>query len=409
MNPDPQQNSSATVGARRTADSRSRTRRPLRSATGVILTLALGVTLVAGCGSSGSKTATGTSATPGTTIAPVMVDGALPRFPDGTVLRVVTHDSFAVSADVLDQFTAATGVKVELLPSGDAGAMVNAAILTKDDPQGDVLFGIDENLLAAAFDSELFQRYGAGGLAGVPQSYRVDDQHRVTPIDHGDICVNFDRSWFADRQLSAPSDLSALTDGRYRSTLVVEDPSSSSPGLSFLLATIATFGGAEDTGANPAWLQYWRNLRANDVSVVDSWETAYYSSFSGSSGEGDRPLVVSYASSPPAEVTDTSLPVDESPTGALASTCYRQIEFAGVLSGANEPKAAAAFIEFMLMNPFQRDMPGQMYVYPVVTGTELPATFAKYTVPVADPLALPYAVVAANRDRWITQWASLFR
>jgi len=383
--------------------------RPIHRSTTLLVIFVVGALLAVGCGSNGSGASNEAGGASIRSIAPVMVDGSLPRFPEGTVLTVVTHDSFAVSSEVLDEFTAMTGVRVELLPSGDAGTMVNAAILTKDDPQGDLLFGIDENLLAPAFDAGLFQSFTASGLDDVPESYRVDDQHRVTPIDHGDVCVNFDRRWFAERTTPVPNDLRDLTDTRYRSTLAIEDPSSSTPGLSFLLATIAAFGGGDDTGANPAWLQYWRDLRANDVSVVDSWETAYYTSFSGSSGEGDRPLVVSYASSPPAEVVDPSIDVESSPTGAIPSTCYRQIEFAGVLRGAKEPEAAAAFIEFMLMNPFQKDMPEQMYVYPVVTGTEIPEAFAKFTAPVDESLTLPYTEVAANRERWISQWASLFR
>jgi len=385
-------------------------RRRLAASTFVILFLV--ASIATGC-SGGSNGGSQSSMNPGyeptPTIAPVLADGVLPRFPEGTVVRVVAHDSFAVSSAVLDEFTALTGAEVEILPAGDAGTMVNAAILTKDDSQGDVLFGIDENLLARAFDEGLFQRYIAGGLNAVPNSFVVDDQHRVTPIDHGDVCVNFDRSWFAERNLPVPGDLRAFTDSEYRSALAVEDPSSSTPGLSFLLATIATFGGAEDTGPNPAWLQYWRDLKANDVAVVDSWETAYYSSFSGSSGAGNRPLVVSYASSPPAEVLDTSIPADASPTGVIAPTCYRQIEFAGVLSGAQQPRAAAAFIEFMLMRSFQQDMPEQMYVYPVVDGTPIPEAFSKYTTPVAEPLTLEFQLVAANRERWVAQWASVFR
>lgn len=363
----------------------------------------LGASLLAtSCGSSGS---TPSASTP----EPVMVDGTLPRFPEGTTIRVITHDSFAVSTDVLDEFTAQTGITVELLPSGDAGTMVNAAILTKDSPQGDVLFGIDENQLASAFDAGLFHPYAAAGLAGVPEAYRVDSDHRVTPIDHGDVCVNFDRTAFASSSTPVPASFEDLASAPYAGDLVVEDPSTSTPGLSFLLATIAHFGGGDDTGSHPAWLDYWRALKANRVSVVDSWETGYYSSFSGGSGEGDRPLVVSYASSPPAEVTDTSLAVDETPTGVVTSTCYRQTEFAGVLAGSSQVRAAEAFIEFMLTARFQEDMPGQMYVYPVLGSATLPEVFAKYTAPVPTPLSLPYAEVATNRDRWIQQWASVFR
>lgn len=370
--------------------------------------LALGLLMVmtsvmAGCGSDPS-----TAGAP-EPVGTVMTDGTLPRFPEGTTLRVLAHDSFAVSEAVLDEFTRQTGVSVEILTQGDAGVMVNAAVLTTDDPQADLLFGIDENLLTVAFDAGLFDPYRAAGLDAVSPSYRVDDSGRVTPIDHGEVCVNFDRSWFGARSVEIPTDLDGLADPSMKNLLVVEDPSSSTPGLAFLLATIARFGGGDDTTPDAAWLDYWRSLRDNGVSVVDSWETAYYSAFSGSSGAGDRPLVVSYSSSPPAEVTDTSTPVDSTPTGVIVDTCFRQIEFAGVLTGAREPAAARAFIEFMLQERFQQDLPGQMYVYPVVGGTTLPEVFAKYTAPIDEPFSLPFDEVAANRERWIAQWASLFR
>lgn len=356
--------------------------------------------LLAGCssGSSGSSDGGGD---------PVIVNGEFVRFPEGTTVRVVAHDSFTVSQSVLDEFTAATGVKVEIVPSGDAVAMTNAAILTSGNPTGDVLFGVDENLLGSAFAADLFSGYTPVRIGDVDPRYVIDADHRVTPIDHGDVCVNFDRAAYAGS--TVPWTFDDLAVSANRSRFVTEDPATSTPGLAFMLATIAKFGGGDDTSSNAAWLQYWKSLKANGVQIVDSWDTAYYGTFSGGSGKGTKPLVTSYASSPPAEVTDTSLPVDQSPTGVITATCYRQTEFAGVLRGAKQPRAARAFIEFMLGRSFQADVPGQMYVYPVVTGTPLPDTFAKYTAPVATPLSLPWAQVTANRDRWLTQWASVFR
>ena len=338
---------------------------------------------------------------------PVLVEGSFVRFPEGTTVKVVAHDSFVVSESVLAEFTAATGITVQIIPSGDAVAMTNAAILTAGNPTGDVLFGIDENLLGSAFAAELFSPYVAQRIGDVDPRFVIDGEHRVTPIDHGDVCVNFDRAAFAASPL--PSTFADLASTSNRNRFVTEDPATSTPGLAFMLATIAQFGGGGDTTANAPWLQYWKSLKAAGVQIVDSWETAYYGAFSGGSGKGTKPLVTSYASSPPAEVADTSLAVDSTPTGVITSTCYRQTEFAGVLRGAAQPRAAQAFIEFMLGQSFQADMPGQMYVYPVVAATPLPDTFAKYTAPVSKPLSLPYEEVTANRDRWLTQWASVFR
>ena len=361
------------------------------------------VVLAGACGSSGS------SSKPAATIAPVLVNGALPHFDTPVTLRVMTHDSFAVTQSVLDEFEAATNVKVELIASGDAVAMTNAAILTAGNPVADVIFGFDENLLGSVLENNLLQTYTPQSLSTVDKSYVLDASGMATPIDHGDVCVNFDRAAFTKSANQIPTSFDALTQSPVTNKFVVEDPSTSTPGLAFMLATIAKFGGGDDTSANAKWLSYWKQLKANGVSVVDSWETAYYGSFSGGSGKGDRPLVVSYASSPPAEVAGTSLAADESPTGVITETCYQQTEFAGILRGAANPRAAAAFLEFMLGGSFQADVPGQMYVYPVVMGTPLPDAFAKYTAPVTNPLTLPYADVAAHRDRWIAQWSALFR
>jgi thiamine transport system substrate-binding protein len=380
--------------------------RSRRAPLAVLLALGLTVALVAAACSS---TKTGGSTDGSAVLGSPLTIEPQQRFPEGTTLKVVTHDSFAVSQDVLAQFTAQTGVEVQLIPSGDAVTAVNKAILTKGNPEGDVLFGIDENLLTSAFDAGLFQPYQAAGLKDVPAQFQVDPQHRVTPIDHGDVCVNYDRTWFTDQGLPLPTTFADLAQPALKGKLVVQDPSASSPGLAFMLATIASQGGADDASSSAAWVRYWQQLKDNGVKVVDGWETAYNVDFSGSAGKGDRPLVVSYASSPPFEVTDPATPPDRTPTGVIADTCYRQTEFAGVLAGAAQPEAAAAFIEFMLSVPFQEDVPEQMYVFPVNSQAVLPETWQRYTTSVAEPLAIPYDRVGAKRDGWVQQWSALFR
>jgi thiamine transport system substrate-binding protein len=377
--------------------------RRMRRGLSVLTVLGLAVALVAGAcaGSDGSK--------PPATIGNAVSETGLPTFPEGTTLKVVTHDSFAVSEDVLQQFTDATNVTVQLIPSGDAVTAVNKAILTAGNPEGDVLFGIDENLLSSAFAADLFVPFEATGLSTVPEQFQLDAEHRVTPIDHGDVCVNYDRTWFTSQGLPLPTTFDDLLDPALKGKLVVEDPSASTPGLAFMLGTIASQGGGEDTSSSAAWLRYWQELKDNGVKVVDGWETAYSVDFSGSAGKGDRPLVVSYASSPPVEVTDPATPPESAPTGVVAGTCYRQTEFAGVLRGASQPEAAQAFIEFMLSLPFQEDVPEQMYVFPVNSQAVLPETWVRYTTPVEEPLAIPYEQVGAQREAWIQQWAALFR
>ncbi len=323
---------------------------------------------------------------------------------DGTsqqaTVTLVTHDSFNISESVLDEFTAETGISVELLPSGDAGAVVNQAILTKGNPQGDVLFGIDNTFLSRALDEDLFVAYESPGLDAVRDEVQLDDRFRVTPIDTGDVCLNYDKAALADAGLDAPERLGDLLDPEYSGTLVVENPATSSPGLAFLLATIDEYG--ED-----GWQDYWTDLAANDIEVASGWEEAYYGSFSGSAGsEGDRPIVVSYASSPPAEVIFAEEPLDDAPTGVVVDSCYRQIEFAGILSGTEHEAEAQRLIDFMLSATFQSDIPLNMFVYPV-TDVDLPDEFVRYGAAAQDPYLIDADVVADNRDDWIEEWTDI--
>ncbi|HEX4901333.1 MAG TPA: thiamine ABC transporter substrate-binding protein [Acidimicrobiales bacterium] len=315
-------------------------------------------------------------------------------------LTLVTHDSFDVSDEVLAAFTEDTGIEVRLLPSGDAGSMVNQAILTKGSPQGDVLFGIDSTFLSRALDEGLFVPYESPALEEVDPSLVLDPEHHVTPIDIGDVCLNYDKAGLEAAGLAPPTSLADLTDPAYAGTLVVEDPSTSSPGLAHLLATVAEFG--ED-----GWQEHWRTLRENDVEVAAGWEEAYYGSFSGSAGSsGDRPIVVSYASSPPAEVIFAEEPLDEAPTGVVEASCYRQIEFAGILEGTEHEDEAGQLIDFLLSETFQADIPQTMFVYPVID-VELPEEFLQHGASPEDPYLLDPDVVAEHRDDWIAEWTEI--
>jgi thiamine transport system substrate-binding protein len=317
----------------------------------------------------------------------------------GDTVTLVTHDSFAVSKPVLRAFTEQTGIKVRVLKNGDAGAALNQAILTKDRPLGDAFFGVDNTFLSRAIDAGIFEPYTAKGLDRVPPALRLDDDKRVTPIDYGDVCVNYDKAWFEREQVAVPRTLDDLAAPAYKGRLVVENPATSSPGLAFLLATVAEFG-------PDGWDGYWQRLRDNDVKVVDGWEEAYNNEFSAGSGAGDYPLVVSYASSPPVEVLFADPTPTTAPTAALTDTCFRQVEFAGVLEGAANPVAARKLVDFMLSEKFQADIPLQMFVFPAREGTPLPSVFTEYARVPDDPFTLPPAEIGAERDDWITQWTN---
>jgi thiamine transport system substrate-binding protein len=313
------------------------------------------------------------------------------------LVRIVAHDFFAVSDEVIAGFTAETGIEVRILRGGDAGLLVNQAVLTTGNPVADILYGVDNTLLSRALDAEIFLRYESFLIPEIPDEFQLSPF--VTPINYGDVCLNYDKSAFGD-ELPPPSTLEDLADPRYRGMLVVEDPAVSSPGLAFMLATIARFG---ETG-DYTWLDYWADLRANDVAIAPDWGTAYYGMFSGAS-DGERPIVVSYASSPAAEVMDAEPPIPETSTGVIRDGCYRQIEFAGILMNADHPQNARKFIDYMVSLEFQEDVPGQMFVYPVRSDAALPEWFGER--PTDTPPALTPEDIEANRERWLAEWGEV--
>jgi thiamine transport system substrate-binding protein len=309
----------------------------------------------------------------------------------------MTHDSFAISDTILQQFEDEYGVEVQFLKSGDTGTAVNKAILSKDVPLADVFYGVDNTFLSRALDEGIFESYASPSLAEIPEEYKLDPENRALPVDFGDVCLNYDKTYFEERGLLPPARLEDLLKPEYRGMLVVENPATSSPGLAFLLATIAHFGENE-------YLDYWQGLVENDLLVVNDWETAYRVEFSRSGGT--HPIVVSYGSSPPFEVIFAEGPVSEPLTAAIVSdeACFRQIEFVGILAGTQNRRLAEAWIDFMLSEDFQEDLPLQMYVFPVNQNAELDPTFKKYLAIPDKPARIDPQQIAANREKWIEAW-----
>jgi thiamine transport system substrate-binding protein len=327
-----------------------------------------------------------------------------PDAAEPVTLTLVAYDSFPADGtplnDALGEFTAVTGIGVRVVTAGDAGTMVTKAVLTSGTPEGDVMWGVDNTLLSRAIDGDVFVPYRAGDRGRIPSELTsLVPEAQLTPVDFGDVCVNYDIAWFAERRLAPPATLDALADPAYRDLLVVQDPTTSSPGLAFLLATVAQFG-------SPGWETYWERLRANGVDVVDSWETAYYERFSGSGG-GDRPLVVSYGSSPPAEVVFADPPRDDAPTGVVAATCFRQVEFAGVLRGTAHEAEAQRLVDFLIGERFQRELPLTLFVYPARAGVALPDVFTRFAVVPDRPLTLDPGTIATYREQWQDRWTQI--
>jgi thiamine transport system substrate-binding protein len=306
--------------------------------------------------------------------------GSKATAPAPTEVVLVAYDAFTPEEGIFDDFTKNTGVTVKVVTAGDTGTMVSKAILTAGTPEGDVMWGIDNTFLSRAQKANVLTNY--------------------TPVDEGDICVNYDKNWFASRNIPVPTSFEDLAKPTYKNLLVVQDPTTSSPGLGFLLGTIAHFG-------EEKWEVYWASLTQNNVKVVSDWTSAYTIEFSGSSGKGKYPLVVSYGSSPPAEVLYSATPIDEPPTGVIEGTCFRQTEYVGVLRGTKNEEIAQKLVDYLLDTKFQESMPLTLFVFPVNPNAQLPKLFTDFAVRPETPLTLAPSDIEKNRDTWIDSWRSL--
>jgi thiamine transport system substrate-binding protein len=312
---------------------------------------------------------------------------------------VATHDSWAMSKDVLRRFTRETGYTVRVEPNGDAGELTNKLVLTKGSPIADMAYGIDNTFASRAVDEGVLAEDTPKAEPASASAYALDDARaasQLVPVDYGDVCVNVDDVWFHKHNLAPPRTLDDLTDPDYRDLFVTPGASSSSPGLAFLLATIARYG--------DGWPGYWERLMANGTKLTSGWSDAYEVDFTGGGSGGDRPIVLSYASSPPFTIPEGG---HRPTTSSLLDTCFRQVEYAGVLKGARNPEGARALIDFMTRPAFQKALPENMYVYPVDDRVALPPTWARFAHTAPHPFTLPAAEIARNRDAWLRQWGDI--
>lgn len=355
----------------------------------VAIALTIGVIgALAACGTGSSATQTSASMASSGPPAP-------------THVTILAHDSFVVSESLKADFTARTGIALDIVTAGDAGTMVAGAILAAGSPTADVMFGVDNTLQSRAVAAGVFEPYTSIDAAALRAELAADTADgMLTPIDFGDVCVNVDDGYFTKAGIPVPVSLDDLTKPEYKDLLVVEDPGTSSPGLAFLLATIARYA--------DGWQDYWQQLRDNGVAISGSWTDAYTGRFTAGGGNGDRPLVVSYATSPPAEIVYASDPKPTEPsTSVMTDGCYRQVEYAGVLAGTANRDGAHAVIDWLLSADVQADLPLSMFVFPARDGVRLPDVFTKFAATVADPLQLDPQEVTDGMAGWLADWGTV--
>lgn len=327
---------------------------------------------------------------------------------NGNTVRLLTYDSFTLPADIWDDFTKDTGLKVEVLAKGDTGPLLNTAILTKDQPIGDVIWAVDKTLLSRAANAKIFAPHELTDLAVSPTLLSPLAPELLVPVDTGEICINVDAAAISAAGLLMPATFEDLAKPEYKSKLVVQNPATSPVGLGFMLASVEHFG-------EEGWQPYWSQLVANDVKVVNGWDEAWNSEFSGA-GKGSRPIVVSYSSSPVAVVAFGSDPnATSSPVVSLSQTCFATTEYAGVLSGTGNEANARKLLAYLMSDRVQRELPMNMFVYPTRNDVPLPEIYARLGVAPASnsPDRIPRKLeltperIQAMREVWVDEWTKL--
>ena len=317
-------------------------------------------------------------------------DGAAP-----TEVVLAVHDSWAMPDKLVSDFERRSGLDLQVVPSGDAGELTNKLVLTRDNPIADAAYGVDNTFASRALQEDVF-------AAGVEPRHtddfglEGDDAAALAPVDWADVCFNVDDRWFRDHDVRPPRTADDLTEPEYRDLVAVPGAATSSPGFAFLLFTVASYG--ED-----GWQDYWRRLLGNGARISAGWTEAYEGDFTAS-GKGDRPIVLSYNTSPPFTIPEGGT---RPTTSALLDTCYRQVEYAGVLAGADNADGAREVVRWLQSTEVQEALPTNMYVLPVDREARLPRDWARWaprpdSTPSVDP-----ARITEMRQTWIREWSDL--
>jgi len=310
----------------------------------------------------------------------------------GNDLTIYTYDSFnsewGPGPIVFKRFEDQCSCRLKVVSAGDSGTLLNRAILEKENPKADILLGLNNSELEKSFSYDLWEPYRSKLFEKIPQDLRVDKKYRVTPFDYGFIAFVYD----SKKINNPPKSLQDLIDPKYRRKIVIENPKTSSPGLSMLHWTIAVYG-EED------YLDYWKMLQPNLLSVTDGWSAAY-----GMFTKGEAPIVLSYITSPAYHLEYEK--TERFRAAIFQDGHFRQIEFAGIIKGTKHIKMAKKFIDFMLSDKFQNEIPLKNWMFPIIQYESLPDSFRIAPIP-KKVLALRPVRVNHQNSKWLKAWSRI--
>ena len=305
-------------------------------------------------------------------------------------LLIYSYDSFnskwGPGPVVFKRFKKKCGCKVKVVSQGDSGKVLNQVILEKSNPKADILIGLNNSELEKSFNYDLWEPYTSKLLDQVPVDLRVDKKNRVTPFDYGFIAFVYD----SYKLNSPPKSLEDLINKKYRKKIVIQNPRTSSPGLSMMHWTISVFG-------EEGYLDYWKKLQPNLLTMTDGWSAAY-----GMFTKGEVPIVLSYSTSPAYHLEYEK--TERYKAARFIEGHYRQIEFAGIIRGTKNIELAKGFIDFMLSEEFQSVIPLKNWMFPVVEHQPLPHSFR--IVPKLKKIQeLDPTRVHQQNSKWIKAWS----
>jgi thiamine transport system substrate-binding protein len=298
-------------------------------------------------------------------------------------LVVYAYDSFVSEwgpgPQAAKVFKEKTGIELSLVPKGDAGQVLAAAIQEKKRPRADVLLGLDQNLLPLAKEAGVLSPYSAEGLSRVPQRLRFEDR-LLTPYDYGVFTI----IWDSESGIEPPKSLGDLINPSFAKKLILMDPRTSSPGLGFLAWTLESYG--------DGWKDYWKSLRPSILTVASGWDSGY-----GLFLKGEAPLVLSYTTSPAyhlyAEDTERYVALSFDQGHPV------QLEGAGLVRGGSNALNGKKFLDYILSREFQASVATTNWMFPVDPSVPLPECYS--AVPAVKELeGVAPTVLAKALDEW---------
>jgi len=314
-------------------------------------------------------------------------------------LVVYTYSSFAswgAAPFIEEAFEKKHDVDVQFVATGDARMMLTKLLTEREAgrPGADVFVGVGSVDLSMARGEDLFVPLTGEdipNLASVREDLLIDPTNSLIPYEHSYVTLVYDSQVLAVEDV--PLTFEQLLDPKYKKMLILEDPRTSSVGLAFLLWTIHQYG-------DPGYLDYWRKLLPNVLTITQGWSAAYDLFLAR-----EAPIVVSFS-------TDTAYSVIEEGSARykvmlLNSQGYRSIYLMGIVKGTKQQGLCKELLDFVLSPEVQERISTTEWMFPANRKTLLPVLFYQNAVFPPDPVMVPSERIGENLDRWLLEWAGI--